>query len=912
MAKIKRRLRDSGQEYVAQTEELRQLREEFRELKQKASIEGKLDEGPSILGGTRGEKFRKSLGAETVDRTDAGKMVLVYGRVTKPMTRNAQRDKEQEGNVQSIAEALQTMGMPVSVGWLAPKKLEATERKEIDKEIQMFVKGNGSAKLTPEKAKDWNHVCRVFIDALGSLSPAWQRGALANMFRTIVDKDGDIKAGVKMYADLVSAHKETMSPSEYKKLLEGCNDDGEIVLKLIKGLLEPLSPDLVKAYAGEEAGVGLHDIGNAMAEAWTALSIAKACLEDSFVTDADESLTKVVNGTEELWKKHCGCLKPIMMELEHEINKHVNKYGPITQETVLRMLFMRVIFTHGKQDFTVKMFIKNLKDRREYIKEMQSWGEMHKVVDDFIDLAIENDETYGEAKKKKRAASMVAQQNKKKDGDGPAKGGGRDYFNTMFAQKPTKLEDDKCDGCGLDAHQGECVKKANAQRVRDERAPAMQSVNRRLDKAGINAEEREQILKDIGREMGRMAVMRGRGRGGANRGGRGATGGNLQVPTASAPTAAVVADAGKADAANGGKKVQMSAEDLKICKENNLCRFHASGSGCKFEGTCKYKHATKDERKKIGLSFNAASSKSEAQKGSEEELISELLDDVRDITAAGPVANRGGAFHAQFGVGMFAVSAEEFARLTTEEAQMIAEEVMANQVEEDVPIEPGEAFQKEELEIVKVLGNGSCLFNAIAEQVDVDPKQLRQMAADAVVPNAAVEYNGLNLHEWIFNEEHVTPETYAEGIRQGKWGGAPEMHLLAQSLKIPICVYRQPEEGVFTLQHQFEPISGRKDSAEPIRVLLRSQHYDALIKKSERERGIAGMERPAREAEGAAVSSAAEQHEEEAKSVLDMLISKIEQAEAGQDEDVGLAAAGSEDSEEGWTTVRPRSRVKKA
>jgi hypothetical protein len=236
MAKIKRRLRDSGQEYVAQTEELRQLREEFRELKQKASIEGKFDEGPSILGGTRGEKFRKSLGAETVDRTDAGKMVLVYGRVTKPMTRNAQRDKEQEGNVQSIAEALQTMGMPVSVGWLAPKKLEATERKEIDKEIQMFVKGNGSAKLTPEKAKDWNHVCRVFIDALGSLSPAWQRGALANMFRTIVDKDGDIKAGVKMYADLVSAHKETMSTSEYKKLLEGCNDDGEIVLKLIKGL----------------------------------------------------------------------------------------------------------------------------------------------------------------------------------------------------------------------------------------------------------------------------------------------------------------------------------------------------------------------------------------------------------------------------------------------------------------------------------------------------------------------------------------------------------------------------------------------------------------------------------------------------------------------------------------------------
>jgi hypothetical protein len=58
---------------------------------------------------------------------------------------------------------------------------------------------------------------------------------------------------------------------------------------------------------------------------------------------------------------------------------------------------------------------------------------------------------------------MVVPQNKKKDGDGATKGGGRDFFNTLIAQKPTKVEDGKCDGCGLDAHKGECVKKANAQ-----------------------------------------------------------------------------------------------------------------------------------------------------------------------------------------------------------------------------------------------------------------------------------------------------------------------------------------------------------------------------------------------------------------------------------------------------------------
>ena len=96
------------------------------------------------------------------------------------------------------------------------------------------------------------------------------------MFRTIIDNDGDIKVGVRSYSGLVSAQKESMTQDEYNKLLEACNDDGAIVLTLIKGLLEPLSPDLVKAYAGEEAGVGLHDIGNDMTESWTTLSVVKA------------------------------------------------------------------------------------------------------------------------------------------------------------------------------------------------------------------------------------------------------------------------------------------------------------------------------------------------------------------------------------------------------------------------------------------------------------------------------------------------------------------------------------------------------------------------------------------------------------------------------------------------------------
>ena len=78
-----------------------------------------------------------------------------------------------------------------------------------------------------------------------------------------------------------------------------------------------------------------------------------------------------------------------------------------------------------------------------------------------------------------------------------------------------QLKDGKYNGCGLDAHKGECVKKANQQRVHDEMAPAMQSLKRKLDKDDNNAEERERILKEYGKEMGRLILTRGGGRGSA-------------------------------------------------------------------------------------------------------------------------------------------------------------------------------------------------------------------------------------------------------------------------------------------------------------------------------------------------------------------------------------------------------------
>ena len=45
-----------------------------------------------------------------------------------------------------------------------------------------------------------------------------------------------------------------------------------------------------------------------------------------------------------------------------------------------------------------------------------------------------------------------------------------------------------------------------------------QSLHRKLEKAGNNAEEREKILKEFGNEMGRLVLTQGRGRGGARKG----------------------------------------------------------------------------------------------------------------------------------------------------------------------------------------------------------------------------------------------------------------------------------------------------------------------------------------------------------------------------------------------------------
>jgi hypothetical protein len=132
--------------------------------------------------------------------------------------------------------------------------------------------------------------------------------------------------------------------------------------------LEPLSTDIKKTYVGEEVGVGLYDIGKTIGETWTTLSVTKGCLEESHVTDTGESFLNIINGGEELWKNHHGCLSPIMQEIEYNIESHVKKFGPITEETVIRMVFFRQVFIIGKNDYTIKEYLKRTKNYLEYLE----------------------------------------------------------------------------------------------------------------------------------------------------------------------------------------------------------------------------------------------------------------------------------------------------------------------------------------------------------------------------------------------------------------------------------------------------------------------------------------------------------------------------------------------------------------
>ena len=114
--------------------------------------------------------------------------------------------------------------------------------------------------------------------------------------------------------------------------------------------------------------------------------------------------------------------------MKYDIERHVKKFGPITEDTVMRMIFFLQVFTIGKNDSTIKEYLKRLKDNRNYLEATQSWNEMTEVAEEFILRIIRNDETHGKEKMKKRPVSLVEAQPPRpqiRNIDGAGRGVGR-------------------------------------------------------------------------------------------------------------------------------------------------------------------------------------------------------------------------------------------------------------------------------------------------------------------------------------------------------------------------------------------------------------------------------------------------------------------------------------------------------
>ena len=83
-------------------------------------------------------------------------------------------------------------------------------------------------------------------------------------------------------------------------------------------------------------------------------------------------------------------------------------------------------------------------------------------------------------------------------------------------------------------------------------------------------------------------------------------------------------------------------------------------------------------------------------------------------------------------------------------------------------------FRTSALQVVKVPGDGSCFFHAMAPDTPYSVQELRHLVADAVILNAETRFNGMTVREWIQTETDMTPAQYAADMRKNGWGGQVE------------------------------------------------------------------------------------------------------------------------------------------
>jgi hypothetical protein len=94
--------------------------------------------------------------------------------------------------------------------------------------------------------------------------------------------------------------------------------------------------------------------------------------------------------------------------------------------------------------------------------------------------------------------------------------------------------------------------------------------------------------------------------------------------------------------------------------------------------------------------------------------------------------------------------------------------------------------------INNVPGDGSCLFHSIAYPLK-SPKftgvQLRDITSKVIEKHSDSLLHGISLKNWIEWESGDTVQQYVRKLKNGMWGGALEMTILASLLNIHFYVY---------------------------------------------------------------------------------------------------------------------------
>ena len=94
--------------------------------------------------------------------------------------------------------------------------------------------------------------------------------------------------------------------------------------------------------------------------------------------------------------------------------------------------------------------------------------------------------------------------------------------------------------------------------------------------------------------------------------------------------------------------------------------------------------------------------------------------------------------------------------------------------------------------VTDVPGDGTCLFHAIAfpfQNPLLSGENLRDIVANVIERHPHALLHGVSIETWIQWESHCTAILYAKKLRNGMWGGALEMTILASLLDVDMFIY---------------------------------------------------------------------------------------------------------------------------